>query len=142
MKKTPQHPIIDGTRVLKASNVKTIHSIYLKLAESFATIEELKFIKIYNERIKASNLLSQNKKKDPITEIGKEGVVGVELLIDTDSQIIQFYSLTSEKKGNGRKIVESVVNAAPDDWKLVVVMDWSSGFWYRMIEDFPRIVVF
>ncbi len=91
--------------------------------------------------IKASNLLSENKKKEPITEIGKDGVIGVELLIDPDNRTIQFFSLTSSEKGYGRKIVKAVVDATPVDWFIVVVFDSSGGFWQKMIEEFPRLSV-
>jgi hypothetical protein len=140
--KSSQDSIIDGKRVLKATNVKNVHSIYLKLAENLTKIDLLHFVKIYNDRLCASNLLSENKKKEPITETGKEGVVGVQLLIDEENKIIQFYTITSSQKGYGRKIVEAVVDATPDDWFLAVPMDWSGGFWDKMIEKFPRIVVF
>lgn len=126
----------------KVSKVKNIHLVYLKLAESLANIEMLKFIKIYNERLKASNLLNENKTKDPIIEIGKEGVVGVEPLIVPDNGIIQLYFMTSDQKDRGRKRVKAVVKATPDDWTIVVALDWSRGFWKKMMEEHPRIVVF
>ena len=74
--------------------------------------------------------------------MNKEGVVGVELLIDLDINTVQFYSLASTQKGYGRKIVDAVVRGTPDDWNLVVAMDWSGGFWDRMLEEYPQIVVF
>ena len=132
---------IINPKILKASNVRTIDPVYLNLAESLSAIDILNFIKIYNDRIKASNLLSENKKKEPITEIGKDGVIGVELLIDPDNKTIQFFSLTSSEKGYGRKIVKAVVDATPVDWFIVVVFDSSGGFWRKMIEKFPRIAV-
>jgi hypothetical protein len=128
-------------KILKASNVRIIDPICLHLAESLATIDILDFIKIFNERIKASNLLSENKKKEPITKIGLEGVVGVELLIDQGNKTIQFYSLTSSEEGYGRKIVKAVVEAAPDDWSILVVFDSSGGFWSKMKEELPRLSV-
>lgn len=133
--------IIDGKRISKASNVRKVHPIYLQIAESLAQVEELNFIKIYNGRICASNELSQDRKKRPITEIGADGIVGVELLIETEDKVIQFYSITSSVKGCGRKIVASVVEATPEDWHIVVVMDYSSGFWDRMVQDYPKILV-
>lgn len=142
VKETSQYSIIDGKRVLKASNVKKVHPIYLSLAESLIHIDQLQFIKIYNERLCASNLLSENKKKEPITETGKEGVVGVQLLVDEENKTIQFYTITSSQKGYGRKIVAAVVDGTPENWVIVVPMDWSGGFWEKMIEEFPRIVVF
>jgi hypothetical protein len=137
MKNQPINP-----KILKASNVRIIDPVYLNLAESLATIDILNYIKIYNERIKASNLLSENKKKEPITEIGKDGVVGVELLIDPDNKIIQFFSIISNQKGYGRKMVKAVLDATPDDWFLLVFIYSTGGFWEKMIEEYPRIVVF
>ena len=74
--------------------------------------------------------------------MNQEGVIGVELLIDPAIFTVQFFSLTSSEKGYGRKIVDAVVRATPADWNLVVTMDWSGGFWKRMLEEYPRIVVF
>lgn len=142
MRKISQQSIIDGKRVLKAYNVKKVHPIYLNLAESLTHVDRLQFIKIYNERLCASNLLSKNKKKEPISGIGKKGVIGVELLIDTANKTIQFYSITSDQKRCGEKIVRSIVNATPINWTIVVVMDWSGGFWEKMIKRHPRIIIF
>lgn len=133
--------IIDGKRILKATNVRKVHPVYLELAKSLSHINKLKYIKIYNGRLCASNLLSKDKKKAPVTKVGKEGITGVELLIDQENNVIQFYSLTSAQRGYGRKIVGAIVEATPDDWLLVVPMDWSGGFWDRMVEEYPRIVV-
>lgn len=71
-----------------------------------------------------------------------EDIIGVELLIDPDHSTVQFYSLASSEKGYGRKIVDAVVRVTPEDWNLVVAMDWSGGFWERMLDEYPRIVVF
>ena len=81
------------------------------------------------------------RKKNPKTKIGEDGVVGVELLINPSDKTIDFYSLTSSQKGYGRKIVEAIVTGTPEDWTLVVVMDWSGGFWQKMLNDYPRIIV-
>jgi len=133
--------IIDGIRVFKASNVKIIDSVYFQLAESLANIDLLKYIKIYNGRLCASNQLSENKKKAPIIKFGIEGLVGVELLVDSSIRTIQFYSIVSSQKGYGRKIVKAVVDAIPDTWFIVVVFDSSGGFWSKMVEEYPRIMV-
>lgn len=133
--------IIDGNRVFKAANVKSIHPVTLALTEGLSKIDSLRYIKIYNDRICASNELSKDRKKEPVTKAGQDGVIGVQLLIDPDHRTIQFYSLTSSEKGNGRRIVASVVQATPDDWMLAVPMDWSGGFWTRMVAEFPRIEV-
>jgi len=106
-----------------------------------SNIEILRYVKIYNGRIKASNVLNENGKKEPITTIGEQNIVGVELLIDTPNKIIQFYSITSSVKGYGEKMVSSIVKSAPKEWKIVVVMDWSMGFWQVMAERYPRLIV-
>lgn len=133
--------IIDGRRVFKATNVRSIHPVSLALAEGLSSVELLCYIKIYNDRICASNQLSDDRKKEPVTKVGQDGIIGVQLLIDSDNRVVQFYSLTSSEKGNGRRIVETVVQATPGDWMLAVAMDWSGGFWARMVAEFPRIVV-
>lgn len=142
MNKSRQDTIIDGKRIFKAANVKRPHPVFLDLAASLSQIDTLHFIKIYNGRLCASNLLSTDRKKRPITKMDVEGIVGVELIIDPDNSTVQFYSLVSHQKGYGRKIVDAVVQGTPDDWSLVVVMDWSGGFWDRMHQDYPQIVVF
>lgn len=133
---------IDGTRVFKAANVKEIHPVTLELSEGLCRIDSLRYIKIYNDRICASNQLSDDGKKEPITKTGQDGVIGVQLLVDPGQRVIQFYAITSSEKGNGRRIVGSVVQAAPDNWSVAVPMDWSGGFWTKMVEEFPRIMLF
>lgn len=137
-----QSSILDGKRIFKATNVRKIHPVFLNLAESLSHIDILHYIKIYNARLCASNQLSTDKKKNPITAMDREDIIGVELLIDPAISTVQFFSLASSEKGYGRKIVKAVVSATPDDWNLVVVMDSSDGFWERMLEEYPRIVVF
>ena len=137
-------PIIDGDRVFKATNVKikTLHPIFFGLAQSLSSIVMLRFIKIYNDRLCASNLLSSDGNKDPIVETAKKDIVGVELLIDPGFKTVQFFSIVSFKKGNGRKMVAAVVEATPEDWQLAMVKDWSGGFWEKMREEYPRITIF
>ena len=134
--------IFDGKRIFKATNVKKPHPVFLDLAESLSHIDELNFIKIYNERLCASNQLSTNKKKHPVTTMNQEGIIGVELHIDPAITTVQFFSLASYQKGYGRKIVDAVVRGIPDDWNILVVMYYSGGFWDRMLEEYPRIIKF
>ena len=62
--------------------------------------------------------------------------------MDESTKVVQFYALTSTVKGCGRKIVEAVLGATPEDWHLAVVFDWSGGFWRKMMAENPRLVVF
>ncbi len=38
-------------------------------------------------------------------------------------------------------MVKAVITAIPEDWEAVVVMDWSGGFWDRMVEKYETIVI-
>ena len=128
-------------KITKANNVKKVHSVYKSISEALSSIDVLNYVKIYSGRIKASNKMSKNGKKEPITNDREANITGVELLVDTSSKVIQFYSITSSVKGSGDKIVSSVVNATPDEWKVVVLMDWSGGFWDVMTKRHPKLVV-
>ena len=134
--------MVSKEKISKANNVRKVDPIYYLISEKLANIDMLEYVKIYNGRIKASNVLSDDGKKEPITKTGEENIVGVELLIDIPNKIIQFFSITSFVKGYGEKMVSSVVNSTPKEWKIVVVMDWSQGFWQVMTERYPRLVVF
>jgi len=134
-----KYNFIDGERIRKAHSVKNIDPVFRSLATALACIPDLRYIKIFPERIAASNILSEDGKKNPIVNIGAEGIVGVEFLIDTPQEIVQFCALTSDKKGCGRQIVETVVAAVPEDWVLAMLMDWSGGFWQKMAQEHPRL---
>ena len=133
--------VTSKNKISKASNVRKVDPIYIQIAEELTKIDILQHVKIYNGRIQASNILSTNGKKEPITTIGQNNVVGVELLIDVPNQIIQFFSITSSVEGYGDKMVSAVVNSVPDDWNIMVLMDWSHGFWKVMAERYPRLMV-
>ncbi len=128
-------------KITKANNVRKIHSVYESISEALSTIDILNHVKIYNGRIKASNEMSKNGKKEPITNEGKENITGVKLLVDISSKVIQFYSITSSVKGSGEKIVSSVIESTPSEWRVVVLMDWSGGFWEVMADRYPRLEV-
>jgi hypothetical protein len=134
-----KYDFFDGERIRKAHSVKRIDPVIRSLATALAGIPELRYIKIFPERIAASNVLSEDGKKNPVVTIGTEGMFGVELLIDVPHEIVQFYALTSDQTGCGRLIVDTVVGAVPEDWFLAVLMDWSGGFWQKMAQEYPRL---
>jgi len=136
-----KYDFLDGERIRKAHSVRKIPAVFQSLAMSLARVPVLRYIKIFPDRIAASNMLSDDGKKNPVVVIGAEGIVAVELLVDVRSEIVQFYALTSATKGYGRQIVEAVVSATPEDWFLAVPMDWSGGFWEKMAEEYPRLAL-
>ncbi len=62
--------MIRNDKILKANNVKKVHLVYQQISEDLANIDILRYIKIYNGSIKASNFLSDNGKKEPIIKKG------------------------------------------------------------------------
>ncbi len=134
-----KYDFLDGERVRKAHSVRNIPPVFQSLATSLARVPDLRYIKIFRERIAASNVLSDDGKKNPVVIVGEENIVGVELLIDVPKEIVQFYALTSATNGSGRKIVDAVVNATPEDWFLAVLLNWSGGFWEKMAQEYPRL---
>ena len=137
-----KYAFLDGERIRKARSVRRVEPIFEHLATSLAQIPELRYIKIFRERLAASNLLSGDGKKNPVVEVGAEGIVGVELLIDAAHEIVQFYALTSAANGCGRRIVDAVIRATPEDWHLAVPFDWSGGFWKKMAQEYPRLSLY
>lgn len=133
---------MNNDKISKASNVRKPHPVYMLISEGLSSIDKLNYVKIYKERIMASNVLSDNGKKQPVVKIGGDNIVGVELLVDVPGKIVDFYAITSSEEGCGGKIVEAVVNAVPENWKIVVFMDWNHGFWESMVNKYPRIIVF
>jgi len=82
---------VDGKRILNAHTVRQIDPIYEKIVKSLAQLPELHYIKIFPGRVTASNVLSQDKKKNPVVAVGDKGNVGIELLIDSEYHVIQFF---------------------------------------------------
>jgi hypothetical protein len=137
----PPRRFIDGERIRKARTLRRVDPIYEHLAVALAAIPALRFVKLFPGRLSASNTLSTDGKKNPVVTIGAEGITGVELLIDVDTHVVQFYAITSAERGCGRQMVEAVVGATPANWFLAAPMDWSGGFWERMARDYPRLRV-
>ena len=133
---------IDGERIRDARTLRRVEPIHEHLAIALAAIPALRFVKLLPGRLSASNRLSTDGKKNPVLAVGAEEVRSVELLMDADSHVVQFFAITSAEQGVGRQIVEAVVGATPADWLLAVPMDWSGGFWQRMTRDYPRLQVF
>jgi len=80
---------VDGERIRKAHSVRRVQSIFQHLAVRLARIPELRYIKIFPERLAASNVLSHDGKKNPVVKVGAEGIVGVEVLVDESANSLQ-----------------------------------------------------
>ena len=70
---------MNNDKILKASNVRKEHPVYRLIAEGLSMVDQLKYVKIYRDSIKASNILSDNGKKEPIVNGFEANSIGVEL---------------------------------------------------------------
>ena len=77
-------------KIMKIGNARKVFSVYMEIAEVLSTVSQLPQVKIYKERIMASNLLSDNGKEEQIVNVVEAFVICVELLIDEINQVVQF----------------------------------------------------
>jgi hypothetical protein len=134
-----QYRFIDAERVPKAVTLNRVEPIYECLSSALSAIPALHFVECLPGRLSASNRLSTDEKRTPVVEVGADGLTGVELLVDSATQIVQFYAMTSNKTSCCREMVQAIDSATPRDWLLAVPFHWSSGFWKRMRQECPRI---
>jgi len=131
--------ILSKIRVIK--KLKSLHPVVENIAQNFAKLDIIKYIKISEDYIKASSEVTTGRIKIPITKIDHPTAVGVSLILELDYKVIQFYEMNSPVKGYGSKMVDAVIRALPGDWSAVVVMDWSGGFWGKMREKHNQLVI-
>jgi hypothetical protein len=141
MRMSLQQGFIDGKRVLAAATLNRVEPIYKSLAYALSAIPALHFVDLLPGRLSASNRLSSDERQAPVVEVGADGVTGVELLVDSEIKIVQFYAMTSTRTRCCRQMVHAVVDATPADWLLAVPCHWTSAFWKRMTEQCPRLQV-
>jgi hypothetical protein len=120
---------------------KSVHQVVEHIARNLAEIDIIKYITISKDYIKASSEITSGQNKLPITKIDHPTAVGVSLILELDYKVIQFYEMNSPVKGYGSKMVDAVIEALPEDWSAVVVMDWSGGFWDKMREKYDKLVI-
>jgi hypothetical protein len=85
------YDFIDGARIRTAHSVKNIDSVFRSLATALARIPDLRYIKIFPERIAASNVLSEDEREgrpdsDPRRASSRLPIRGV-----TDAQTKNIY---------------------------------------------------
>ena len=115
---TKAYSFIDGDRIRKTRTVRSIAPIYESLATGLGAIPELRYIKLFPQRLSASNALSTDGKNNPVVNIGAEGIVGVELLVDVDAKVVQFYCTNvcgeglraEDREGSGRRDTRGLVS--------------------------------
>jgi hypothetical protein len=124
-----------------SKKVKTLHPVVKNIAENLAQTGAIKFIRILPDFLQASSEATGDRIKQPITKPGHPTAVGVSLIIDLASKEVQFFEITSAVRGYGGTMVGAIIKSLPREWRPVVVMDWSDGFWIRMQQKFTNIEI-
>lgn len=128
-------------KITVSSKVRAVHPVAQQIAENLSTIDAIRCIKILPEFLKASSDVSEGRLKTPVTKPGHPAAIGVSLIFDAAYKTVQFYEITSARKGYGSKMVAAVLRALPEGWSGVVVMDWSGGFWEKMSEKYESLEI-
>jgi len=112
--------------------VKSIDPIIDKCVRELSRLSPLKYIKITNDGIMASNQVEGSRDKKPVTKPFHSTAIGIHLIYDFQFKTLEFYELNSATKGWGEKMVKAALIHLPKDWRPALVMDWSNGFWDKM----------
>ena len=124
-----------------SKKVKEIHPAVNHIINNLAELDFIHFIRVSQEFLQASNEVTEGRFKIPVTKPHHSTAVGVSLIIDSTYKNIQFYEITSAIKGCGGNMVDAVLKALPQDWKGIVVMDWSQGFWDKMKDKHKNLYI-
>ena len=128
--------------ILVGAQVKIIDPVVSEIVTHLLKIDMIEYIRLTQNDLQASNEIAlKGRTKIPISTPDHPTAVGVHLLLDISHKTIQFFAITSAVKGYGERIVNAIVISIPHDWKAVVVMDWSGGFWDKMAEKYDNILI-
>lgn len=130
-----------NAKITVSRKIKKIDPVVENIANNLAEIDAIHFIRVSPDFLQASSEATEGHLKTPITKPGHPTAIGVSLIIDFDYGDVQFFEMTSAIKGYGQKMVDAVLNALPQEWNGVVVMDWSDGFWDKMKEKYRNLLI-
>lgn len=125
---------IKGKQIWVISRVKQLPYEIIEIVLRLADLDFIKYVRICDETIAASSENYPKRPKVPITNMNHDTAIGVQILYSLSHKYINFFDINSPIKGNGNKMVDAILKDFPKDWQPTVVMDWSNGFWDRMIE--------
>lgn len=132
-----------GVQIWVVTRVKSIPIEIMNMAINLAELEFIKYIRICNETLSASNENYPKRPKVPITIMNHETAIGIKILYDCKYKFVDFFDINSTIKGGGSKMVNAILSELPKDWNPAVLMDWSDGFWEKMrqkYKDFEWLV--
>jgi transposase-like protein len=122
----------DDKQVWALKKIKDIDPIVEQCVRNLCKLRPLKYIKITEDSIIASNQIEGSRDKIPITKPYHPTAIGIHLIYDCQFKTLEFFEINSPIKGWGEEMVKAALNRLPSDWQPTVVMDWSDGFWDKM----------
>ena len=130
-------------RVRVSRKVKALHPVAEAMARNLAEIDPIRFIRILPGLLEASSEATAGRNRIPIIKPGHPSAIGVSVILSLAFREIQFFAITSAKKGYGGRMVDAVMCALPVGWKAVVVMqwDWSDGFWEHISGKYANLEI-
>lgn len=129
-----------GKQIFVAARVKKIHPVVDQIVNQLFKIDRIQYVRVTPTDIQASSgTAAKGRAKIPISTPSHPSAIGVHLIIEPSEKTIQFHEITSAVKGYGKKIVQAVMTSIPEDWDALVIMDYSDGFWDKMMEKYDKI---
>lgn len=126
--------------ILVSTSLKKIHPIADNIVRRLLDIEAIVHVRLSETDIQASSeIQTRGRSRLPVSTPGHKSAIGVHLVLDYPYKTIQFHEITSAKKGYGEQMVKAVLTSIPEDWQALVAMDYSDGFWDRMIEKYDNL---
>lgn len=126
------------TQIWVPKGVSELDDLVIKLAIGLAGLDFIKYVRICDQYLAASSENYPKRQKVPITDAGHLSACGIEIIYHLDLRIVDFYSINSPVKGCGSQMVKAIMGELPRDWQPSVTMDWSGGFWDKMVEKYPE----
>ena len=132
----------EGKHVFVSAGVKNIHPVMDLIVNHLLEIDRIQYMRVTPSDIQASSDIAiKGRSKIPISTPSHPTEIGVHLIFERAEKYVQFHEITSSKKGYGGKIVRAVMDAIPEDWEALVMMDYSHGFWDNMKERYDKIII-
>jgi hypothetical protein len=118
--------------ILEISSFQLIGKISKSLEDLFD------YVQVKKNTIYCSNIL--DKGKNPLVRIdSKEPCKGLMLKINNDSVEIKSIVNSTGEKGFATKVIESLIDILPINFKIIIDQDVSGGFWDNLIQRYPNV---
>ena len=128
-----------GTQIWVISRVKQLPIEIINMAIRLAKLDFIRYVRICDETLAASNQNYPNRPKVPITNMNHETAIGIQILYCPIDKTVDFYDINSPIKGNGSKMADAILQDFPKEWQPTVTMEWSYGFWDKMEEKYDHL---